>query len=290
MPISRFVDLAYQADRMGVICLSIQGGEPLLWFNHLKRFLKDIPTKRFLVSLKTNGTLLNREKLLELKVLGVDILTVSLDSGIPQEHDGFRGKQGAHELSIAGIELALQLGFVIIIASTVSRRNLRGEGLRKLIEWTAQKKIRLLLIKAAATGRWENSADILLRESDCIYYDSLLERNPHCFSDLSANLFGTGCGAGNEIIYVKANGVSSMCPFIDISIGDNNKESLALIWNRVHSNPMLKVYPHKCLVGDPGPFRDRYIMRSKKDTLISIFQSPSQTLHEGTGPNGFREK
>ena len=82
-------------------------GEPLL-YPKLEEYIKAVKPSANLVSVTTNGTLLNEEMLKKLKKWGVDILTVSLDSAIPQEHDEFRGRSGCFHEIYKGIKRLLK--------------------------------------------------------------------------------------------------------------------------------------------------------------------------------------
>ncbi len=79
----------------GCRLVNFTGGEPTL-----RRDLEEIVSAAsgtgMWTSMVTNGTLLTRERLRDLKAAGLDHLLISLDSTDPLYHDAHRGIQGAH--------------------------------------------------------------------------------------------------------------------------------------------------------------------------------------------------
>ena len=93
MDVPDYARVARQAMALGAVNFSFQGGEPLM-FKKLPHIIRACRPERNVISVTTNGTLLTEERVEELKRIGVDILTVSLDSGIAEEHDRFRAREG----------------------------------------------------------------------------------------------------------------------------------------------------------------------------------------------------
>jgi MoaA/NifB/PqqE/SkfB family radical SAM enzyme len=74
--------LADQAHALGVWQWHLQGGEPLTWPD-LDRVLAAIGPQRFHIMITTNGWLMTPERAAELAALGVDKISVSIDSADP---------------------------------------------------------------------------------------------------------------------------------------------------------------------------------------------------------------
>jgi len=90
--------------RKNVKALYLSGGEPLLWkdFFDFCSYAKNSGIK--LISLATNGTLLDKENVEKLSKCGVDKILVSLDHFIPEKHDYLRGVKGIFDATIKGIK------------------------------------------------------------------------------------------------------------------------------------------------------------------------------------------
>lgn len=76
---------------LGAVNSSFQGGGEIFLYKDWERIIKACKPWKNIISVTTNGTMLTDGNLSRLKEIGVDILTVSLDSAISDEHDRFRG-------------------------------------------------------------------------------------------------------------------------------------------------------------------------------------------------------
>lgn len=113
--------------------LLFSGGEPLIRDDILE-------LARYAVSLgiratfSTNGTLIDRKLAQELKNIGVGYVGISLD-GIGDNNDKFRGKKGAFEAALRGIENCLAVGQKVGLRFTINRHNYKDlEDIFRLIE------------------------------------------------------------------------------------------------------------------------------------------------------------
>jgi heme d1 biosynthesis protein len=101
--------------------LILSGGEPLLHpdiFEISKR-AKDMG---FYVGLSTNGTLINKEMINDIKAMNYDYVGISID-GIGDVHDKFRRKEGAYDASINAIRLCRDNDIKIGIRYTITQDN-----------------------------------------------------------------------------------------------------------------------------------------------------------------------
>jgi MoaA/NifB/PqqE/SkfB family radical SAM enzyme len=238
--------IAKEAMRLGAVNFSFQGGEPLL-YPELKDYIKAVNPKANLISVTTNGTLLTEEMVGKLKEWGVDILTVSLDSGIPREHDEFRGKEGCFFDIYEGIKKALSSGINVTIGTVVTSQNLHSEGIKRLIDISDSLKVTLMFILAIPIGRWKGREEVLLDKNDLEYLDNLVTTYPYVRTDFYANYFRRGCGAVKEILYLDPYGNVFACPFIHHSLGNVLKEPLSLIRERALNNKLFKYYHNVCI-------------------------------------------
>lgn len=237
---------AKKAMELGALTFSFQGGEPLL-YPSLEKYIKAANPRANLISVTTNGTLLNHDNLEKLKKWGVDILTVSLDSGIPDEHDKFRNREGSFFDIICGIKRALNYGFNVTIGTVVTSGSLRSEGIARLIDLSRSLKVILMLIQAVPVGRWKNEEKVLLNKEDLEYLENLVLKNPYVRTDFDANYFKKGCGALKEILYINPYGDVFVCPFIHKSLGNILIEPLNIIRGKALKNDLYKDYHNTCI-------------------------------------------
>lgn len=261
LSIGEYRDIADQCMKLGTVNFSFQGGEPLL-FDNLYEIIKAFRPERNLISVTTNGTLLNDARVKELKVAGVDILTVSLDSSKAEEHDAFRGVPGSFEKTVNGIRLALKEGLRVTLGCVVTHGNLRSEGISGLIRMAEEMKVVLYIILPVPAGRWARKDDILLTEDDLAYIDGIVGKYRYLRTDFQANLGGYGCGAIKEILYITPYGDVLPCPFIHISIGNVMEEPIASIRERGLGNRYFKAYHNRCLASTDAEFIKTYLSRT----------------------------
>lgn len=101
--------------------LLISGGEPFMREDILYLAQKTIDLG-IRTTFSTNGTLITRKKAQKLKEMGVSYVGISLD-GIGENNDKFRGKKGAFDLAIQGIENCLAVGQKVGLRFTINRHN-----------------------------------------------------------------------------------------------------------------------------------------------------------------------
>ena len=104
---------------MGVFSLSLSGGEPLL-HPDLESIIALGRKKGFHLLLFTNGLLITEQKARRLKALGIDQVNVSLDAADAEQHDRFRGANGAFEKSVQAVGYCLQAGLDTWITCTIN--------------------------------------------------------------------------------------------------------------------------------------------------------------------------
>ena len=107
----------------GVPVVLFSGGEPLLRPDTLS-LVEYAVSLGMRAVLSTNGTLLNDEASGRLKRAGLSYAGISLD-GLPELHDAFRGKAGAFDGAMAGIEACRKAGIKVGLRLTLTQRNFR---------------------------------------------------------------------------------------------------------------------------------------------------------------------
>jgi MoaA/NifB/PqqE/SkfB family radical SAM enzyme len=246
---------------LGTVNFSFQGGEPLL-DRRLRDIIAACRPARNVISVTTNGTLLTAERVTDLKKMGVDILTISLDSAIAQEHDRFRGTRGTFDRTMAGIDLALKAGLRVTLGTVVTHQTLRSEGIAGLVDLARDLRVMLYFIYPVPAGRWVDNREMFLTAEDLAYIRELTRRSPYLRTDFQANLGKQGCGAAKEILYLTPYGDVLTCPFLHISFGNVFTESIDAIRQRALQNPYFSDYHQACLASTDAEFIERYLSKT----------------------------
>ena len=271
MDLKDYSRVVYESMKLGAVNFSFQGGEVFM-VPGFAEIIKACKPHANLISLTTNGTFLIPENIKKIKRLGVDILTISLDSGIEAEHDSFRGRAGTFRKAMSGIDNALKSGLNVTIGATVSHQNLYSTGIKDLINFSKKKKIILVLILAVPAGKWSGNNGILITKEDMEFISSLTKSSPYIRTDFDANYLHRGCGAIKEILYVTPFGDVLPCPFLHISVGNVLKESVNEIRDRGLENKYFKGYYPKCLAAEDEKFINRYfpVIYSQPDLPVAF--------------------
>jgi len=133
--------LAYLKMPPGRTRLSLTGGEPLVRNDFFKLLEAMYPyNRRFLLSLFSNGSLIDKENVKRLKKTGVRSIQFSLE-GMEENNDRIRGK-GAFQLTENALQAAIGQGINTVVSVTMTKDNL-GD-MPSLIEYCAKMKVNSL--------------------------------------------------------------------------------------------------------------------------------------------------
>jgi putative heme d1 biosynthesis radical SAM protein NirJ1 len=102
--------------------LLFSGGEPLIRPDILE-LAEYAGSKGIRPTLSTNGTLISREVAQRIKDIGVGYVGISLD-GLREVNDKFRGKPGAFQSAMEGIQNCVAVGQRVGLRFTINRHNL----------------------------------------------------------------------------------------------------------------------------------------------------------------------
>ena len=190
--------------KQGFLMLTITGGEPLL-NSKLFEFLKIARELKYIISLKTNGTLIDKdsaERIAGMKLKSVDI---SIYSAIPQEHDLITGVKGSFRKSInavkilknAGVKVAL---ITVVIYSLKGWKKVYGLSKELGVEFSMAPGVFSSLDDRPEVEELKNTVDNFV---DFYHYcDFIGEKYPLPYQKDSVF---TVCGGGKDIIYVDSS-------------------------------------------------------------------------------------
>lgn len=239
-----FARAAQEAMGLGAINFSFQGGEALL-NPKLAQYVAAAEPALNVISITTNGTLLTLARAKELKRMGVDIVTISVD----EFHQ--RAIDKSHHVGLVSIDTAIHnaqsAGLKVTLATVITRKNFNSVLWKYLTDHARKQKIIVMAIFAAPLGVWRFRQDLMLDESQLEQIRMLEKAEPYVRTDFSANYCTYGCGAGKEIIYLDPIGNVYCCPFVPFAWGNMAVEGLGMIRKRMLGDHRIKVFNKYCM-------------------------------------------
>ncbi len=245
---------------MGVIAFDFIGGETSL-SKEFPELVKACQPSRTYIALATNGYDIPESKIRYFLDIGVDKLSISVDSWFSEEHDKFRGKAYSHRKAIETIELCRKIGMGVHIGTVVYKNATRSESFRNLVCYAIENKISLGLIPAMPVGKWQGNYDSLITKEDRIVMDELHAKYPFITGDHYGRRYG-GCPAFNEVLAITAYGDVMPCDFIHISFGNLRDETLESIVLKARKIDYFNGKYKGCLAAENEYFITKYISKT----------------------------
>jgi MoaA/NifB/PqqE/SkfB family radical SAM enzyme len=234
MPPSHYAKVVKECMELGAVNFSFTGGEPLI-YEDLPEYIKSAQPQKNLISISTNGTLLNLQKAKELKRLGVDIITLSIDE--------FR--QNCWQ----AVDIARQAGLKVTLGVTVSRKT-NGDFLERMVKYAIQNRIILMLIYVVPQGRLKGQEDLRLTDENIRGIKNLIKQYAYVRTDFQANYLKERCGGGSEILYITPYGDVQFCAYIAIPFGNVRNLSIKKIRERILNTSVLNCNRNICIAGE----------------------------------------
>ncbi|MGE3980847.1 MAG: radical SAM/SPASM domain-containing protein [Candidatus Omnitrophota bacterium] len=258
-----------QSIKLGAFTFEFIGGEPLMC-HHLCDAIRFAKKSRSLVAVTTNGVLLTKKKVLELKEAGLDVVQISLDSADHKEHDESRGIKGCYEKIMQAIPWIRESGIELMLSTVATNQNLENDGLMKVIKFAEQLNVPITVNPASKSGEWRGKENILLTEKNKEAFHKIV-RTSHARWAGQVNFLGDGCPCGKEIIYITAFGHVIPCAFIQISYGNIRNESLEQIWDRLQAHKLVSERKKTCIAALDKNFIDQYINPLDRVENLPVF-------------------
>ena len=157
-----FEDIAKTYDPKEIM-VAITGGEPLLRPD-LFDVMNFAHKLGFPWGMVTNGFLVTKDKITEMKKAGMSSVVVSID-GINEIHDEFRNTPGAYEKAMQAVRLMKEADFLKVIQITTSLHQKAFPHLEKMYEVFKQSGANSWrIMNIDPIGRAENNTEILLTD------------------------------------------------------------------------------------------------------------------------------
>jgi len=236
----------------------LTGGEPLL-----RSDIFDIAqygtNKGLRMVMAPNGTLITAEIARKLVDVGIQRISVSLDGATRENHDRFRGVDGAYDGALRGIQMAKDAGLPFQINTTVTRTNL--EEIPKIQELAIELGAvahHIFLLVPTGRGKYIVDQEITAEEYEetlnwfydqrdksplqlkatCAphYYRILRQRAREDGEKVTFETHGLdavtrGCLGGTGFCFISHQGIVQPCGFLNAEAGDVTKQPFPDIWN-----------------------------------------------------------
>lgn len=229
----------------------LTGGEPLLRPD-LEVIARHGAGLGLMVVVGTNGTSLDDKRVTGLQRAGVAGVGISLDSLKPNYHDGFRGKPGSWDRTMAAIDACRRGGLAFQIHFSVTDDN--ADEFEDMVAFAREAGAMVLnVFFLVCTGRGEQVTnisaetydDVLRRVTRAAYEEKGLMVRAKCaphFKRMALELDPTwpittahgyeagGCLAGTRYCRVSPNGDVTPCPYMETTVGSVRQQGFATIW------------------------------------------------------------
>ncbi len=224
--------------------LILSGGEPLLRPD-VYELVRYGASKGLKMGLGSNGSLIDATAAKRLKNAGIETVSISLDSHIPEQHDEFRGVRGSWEKAVGAIKALQENGVLVQVNTTLTQQNYdQIDDIMSLAENLGVENFHLFFL--VPTGRGVKMADIspakyenMIKTTFAKVAKHKLNVRPSCAPQfmriakdmgLDMSRWIRGCLAGLYYCRVYPNGDITPCPYLPIKLGNIREESFKEIW------------------------------------------------------------
>ena len=275
--------------------LILSGGEPLLRPD-VYELVRYGASKGLKMGLGSNGSLIDAAAAKRLKDAGIETVSISLDSHIPEQHDEFRGVSGSWDKAVGAIKALQEKGVLVQVNTTVTQQNYNQiDDIMSLAENIGVENFHLFFL--VPTGRGVKIADISPAEYENMIKITFgkvakhrLNVKPSCAPQfmriakdmgLDMSRWIRGCLAGLYYCRVYPNGDVTPCPYLPIKLGNIRETSFKDIW--FHSDMFKTLRDFDALKGKCGVCEHRVVCggcRARAYGLSSDFIDYCGDLHE----------
>ncbi len=260
--------------RLGAYEVNLTGGEPLM-LSDLEEMVDYFNPRSTFIGINTNGKLLSRRRIISLRDAGVDLLKISLDSPVAEEHDESRGIEGLYDHIMDMLRVAREIrGIRGHLCMVATREAIEAGQVQQVLDIAKTNNATLGIVLPAAIGGWNRKHEVLLESQ----HRRLLDRfstDPSVFLQGNVGQREFICPCGTSEIYINCYGDVIPCPFIQIAFGNVRDESFNSIYQRMASWKKNEKQP-VCSSAEDPEFYDKYVQPANelKDSPVHYSEHP----------------
>ncbi len=262
---AEWIDLAYQAERLGTMVLVLSGGEPLVrpdW----RELVAEFDAMGFAQHIFTNATYIDEDAARFLGEHRIYRIQVSLLGATAQVHDALTKVPGSFAKTTKAIELLKDQGLIVDVVYTVMRQNTQDvPAFISLVKAMGANPMLGLHVYAGFEGEVGlldlNASDEALVQVMAVAAKEGVQTTSldiECPDPRQVDLDMTLCGAGNKTITVNADGTVTPCVTWPLVVGNVRHQTLAEIWKNSPQLAEIRAYRHAdakvCAACDLAPW------------------------------------
>lgn len=243
--IDTLVKVVNKLQNKGVAFFNIEGGEPFLVFDRLKKVC-DAIDDRSEILINSTGCGMTETNIMQLSKQN-NLLGIMFSLHTPEAHmqNKFMGVPDAWDNLKRGIELCHQFGVPVTFNTCLRKQSFYDGDFEKVIQIATEYKGAILqLIKPKPAGGWLENSPEKFMESDISYLLSKVDQYNHAVkhkNDISISamireeseeVFGCTAGATDRF-YINAKGDLQPCEFLNISFGNIHTDDFDTIYEEM---------------------------------------------------------
>ncbi len=245
--IDNLITVVRKLQEMGIAFFNLEGGEPFLLYQRLRRVCSEIDA-RSEIWINSTGAGMTLERLVELKAMNVTAIMFSLHSPDPAQFNSFLGSDSAWETMENGVKLCHEAGLAVAFNTCLMRDDFYNANFERIMEVAKDYKACLVqIIKPKPAGAWLEKEHIEFTAEDMAYIKARVNRyNLQAefsqYPSISAQIIEEdnqvfGCTAGGtDRFYINAKGDVQPCEFLNISFGNIAVDKFEDIYQKMRSS------------------------------------------------------
>jgi|GEM_PF-974406 len=240
----------------GCLVVDLFGGEPTLR-KDLFEIIRRGKASGFMMSLETNGWLLDEAFVRGLQAAGLDQIYLSLDDSRAGEHDRRRGRAGSFERAVRALELAAATPMTVHISVVPETTDFfTGGDMNRYLAFVLARgadAVRLLLPRFSGRSASPDGAPFAARRERDLFRCI----DPRYFPRIYVHTPGTPptetnkCTAKNIFCHIMSNGWIAPCPYLPLVFGDATRESVVEVFERMQVHPLVRLGGDTCPMRNP---------------------------------------
>jgi len=281
------INVTKKLQASGVSFFNIEGGEPFLVYDRLKKLCAAIDQGAE-IWINSTGDGMTLKRLKELKTLGLTSIMFSLHSANSSKVNAFMQSPKAWDILTEGIRLCHQADILVSFNSCLNRESFYNGDFQALMNKTKEFHAGLIqIIKPKPSGGWLESGVEDFSKGDLEQVKQLVcqynhDRRYKDYPSISAQILEEdpsvfGCTAGGtERFYLNAKGDVQPCEFLNISFGNIGQEDFTGIYKRMRD--CFKI-PGECWLCEKYSSNILKIMQEKSLKILPLDKKLSEAVY-----------